>query len=161
TDELTGLNNRRGFTLLAEQEVKLAYRKKRTLLLFFGDVDNLKQLNDTLGHMQGDQALKDISAILKDSFRESDIIARVGGDEFVALALDASEESYEIINQRIQTAIDAHNQCEGQTCQLSLSFGFARYDPAKPSTVNELIDQADRQMYQQKLAKKEKNTIEN
>ena len=68
SDELTGLNNRRGFTLLAEQEVKLALRMKRAMLLFFGDIDNLKTINDTWGHAQGDIALKEISVILKKNF---------------------------------------------------------------------------------------------
>ena len=95
TDELTGLYNRRGFTLLAEQEVKLAHRMNRTMLLFFCDVDNLKGINDTHGHAQGDLALKEVSAILKETFREADILARLGGDEFVVLAVDASLESAE------------------------------------------------------------------
>ena len=156
TDELTGLYNRRGFTILAEQELKQAHREKRTMLLFFGDIDNLKAINDTWGHAQGDLALRELSTILKESFRESDILARVGGDEFVVVALDASREGAEIVTSRIQSALEARNQQKGATYHLALSLGNARYDPVAPFTLNELIAQADSLMYQQKQARKEK-----
>ncbi len=129
TDELTGLYNLRGFTLLAEQELKLARREKRTLLLFFGDVDNLKTINDTLGHTQGDLALRELSTILKKSFRESDILARIGGDEFLALSVSASKENAEIVVNRIQATLEDRNQRGGTTYDLALSLGSARYDP--------------------------------
>ena len=106
TDELTGLYNRRGFTVLAEQELKLAHRNNRTMMLFFGDVDNLKGINDTLGHAQGDMALKNIASALKENFREADILARIGGDEFVVLALDASQENAELIIDRINSVLE-------------------------------------------------------
>jgi diguanylate cyclase (GGDEF)-like protein len=156
TDELTGLYNRRGFTLLAEQELKLAQRMKRAMLLFFGDMDNLKTINDTWGHAQGDQALCEVAAILKQNFRESDIIARIGGDEFVVLAVDASKESAEIIVNRIQAALDALNSAGGDSYHLAISLGFASYNPEAPSMVSELIAQADIQMYQQKQSRKGK-----
>ena len=154
TDELTGLSNRRGFTLLAEQEVKLAQRIKKAMLLFFGDVDNLKAINDTWGHAQGDLALKEVSAILKESFRASDILARIGGDEFVALALDVSEDGGEILTHRIQDALEARNQQGDGTYPLSLSLGVARCDPDAPCNLDELIAQADGRMYLEKHAKK-------
>jgi diguanylate cyclase (GGDEF)-like protein len=157
TDELTGLYNRRGFTLLAEREVKIAHRMKKAILLFFGDVDNLKTINDTWGHNQGDLALKKTSAILKQNFRESDILARIGGDEFVALTSATSKESAEIITHRIQSAIQSHNLEGTASYHLSMSLGIALYDPDAPSTLNDLIAQADSLMYQQKQAKKKKN----
>jgi diguanylate cyclase (GGDEF)-like protein len=156
TDELTGLYNRRGFTLLAEHEVKLAHRIKRTMLLFFGDVDDLKTINDTHGHAQGDLALKEVSAILKKNFREVDILARFGGDEFVILAVDASLESAETMTNRIQAALEARNQQGDQPYQLTLSLGIARYDPEAPCTLSELIAQADGLMYSQKQTGKGK-----
>ncbi len=156
TDELTGLYNRRGFTLLAEQEVKLAHRMKRAMLLFFGDVDNLKTINDTWGHAQGDLALQEISAILKENFRESDILARIGGDEFVVLAVDASKENAEIITNRILASLEARNQQDEKTYHLTLSLGAARYNPEAPCTVSELLTQADGLMYHQKQARKGK-----
>jgi diguanylate cyclase (GGDEF)-like protein len=154
TDELTGLYNRRGFTLLAEQEVKRANRNKRSMLLVFCDVDNFKAINDTLGHTQGDLALKEVSAILKKNFREADIVARIGGDEFVVLAVDASLESADILMNRIQYSLEKSNQQGNWPYQLSFSLGIARYDPEAPCTIDELITRADDRMYQQKRARK-------
>jgi diguanylate cyclase (GGDEF)-like protein/PAS domain S-box-containing protein len=137
TDELTGLYNRRGFTLLGEREVKIANRMKKAILLFFGDVDNLKKINDTGGHSQGDLALKKISAILKQNFRESDILARIGGDEFVALTSATSRESAEIITNRIQSAVESHNLEGTESYHLSISLGIALYNPEAPCTLND------------------------
>jgi diguanylate cyclase (GGDEF)-like protein/PAS domain S-box-containing protein len=156
TDELTGLYNRRGFTLLAEQEVKLAQRMNRAMLLFFGDMDNLKTINDTWGHTQGDQALNEIAAIFKQNFRESDIVARIGGDEFVVLAVDAAKETAKAIANRIQASLNVLNQRKGETYHLAISLGIARYDPEAPCTLGELISQADSLMYLQKQARKGK-----
>ena len=152
-DELTGLYNRRGFTLLGEHEMKLAHREKRTMLLFFGDVDDLKMINDTLGHAEGDLALQEVSAILKNSFREADILARFGGDEFVVLAVDASLECADILTNRIRAALEAHNQQADRPYKLSISTGIVRYDPETPCTMSELIAQADGLMYTQKQAR--------
>ena len=156
TDELTGLYNRRGFTLLAEQEMKLAHRQKRSMLLFFSDVDDLKAINDTHGHTQGDLALKDVSIILKEIFREADILARIGGDEFLILAVDASMENADVLTSRIHSALERSNQQGDWPYQLSLSLGIAHYDPEAPCTTSELITQADSRMYQQKQGRKEK-----
>jgi diguanylate cyclase (GGDEF)-like protein/PAS domain S-box-containing protein len=156
TDELTGLYNRRGFTLLAVQEVKLAHRKKRSMLLFFGDVNNLKTINDTHGHAQGDLALQEVSAALKETFREADIVARIGGDEFVVLAVDASMESADVLTNRIRDALKRRKQPGGRPYQLTLSLGTAHYDPEAPCTVSEMIAQADGRMYRQKQASKGK-----
>jgi diguanylate cyclase (GGDEF)-like protein len=159
TDELTGLYNRRGFNLLAEQQIKLAHRLKGTLLLFFGDLDYLKAINDTWGHAHGDLALKELSAILKHTFRESDIVARIGGDEFVILAEDGSKEIGELMAHRIQSCLDARNQQGDESYHLSISLGIARYNPDAPCTISELISQADGLMYHEKQAKKEKNKL--
>ena len=155
SDELTGLYNRRGFNLLAEQEMKLAGRFKKGVLLYFCDVDNLKVINDIHGHDRGDLALKEISAVLKEAFRETDIPARFGGDEFVVLVVDAALESVELLTNRLQTGLDKCNQQEDRLYQLSLSIGIARYDPDAPCTLNELIARADGRMYKQKHARKE------
>ena len=154
TDALTGLYNRRGFTLLAEQEVKLAHRINRPMLLFFCDVDSLKGINDAHGHAQGDLALQEVAAILKDTFREVDIMARLGGDEFVVLALDALQESAETITARIEAALELGNRQGQRPYHLNLSMGVARCDPDVPCTVSELIVQADILMYSHKQARK-------
>jgi diguanylate cyclase (GGDEF)-like protein len=153
TDELTGLNNRRGFIHLAEQELKLANRNNRSMLLFFGDVDHLKLINDSLGHAQGDMALKDISTILKECFREADIMARIGGDEFVVLTLDDSRDSADAMTHRVEAALEVCNQQPDRAYQLTLSLGVAHYDPASPTTLDELLAKADSQMYLQKQSR--------
>lgn len=152
SDPLTGLYNRRGFTILAEQEFRLAHRKERSMILFFGDVDKLKYVNDTFGHAQGDLVLKDIAAVLKECFREADIIARIGGDEFVVLALDASQETEDVMIDRIQESINNHNQQRVDKYPLTISIGSARYDWGSTNSINDLLDQADAQMYKQKQA---------
>jgi diguanylate cyclase (GGDEF)-like protein len=156
TDELTGMYNRRGFTLLAERELKQSHRIKRSMILFYCDVDNLKTINDTGGHVQGDVALKEVSAILKAIFREVDILARFGGGEFVVLAVDASIESVEILTNRIQDALERCNLQGDRPYHLTLSIGIARYDPEAPCTLNELIAKADERMYEQKEVGKRK-----
>ena len=155
TDELTGLYNRRGFTLLAEEHAKLAVRSKRSMLLFFCDLDNLKKINDTLGHTQGDLALKEISTILKGTFRGTDIQARYGGDEFVVLAVDSSLDCVDNLKIRLLNSLDKLNLQVGRSYKLSFSMGIAHFDPEAPSTVSEMIAQADGEMYKQKQEKKE------
>lgn len=150
TDELTGLYNRRAFTILAEQQMKLTHRMKRRMLLLFGDVDKLKTINDTHGHPMGDLALKEVATVLKETFREVDIIARLGGDEFVILAPDASDESVDILVERLQETLRVLNQVGNRPYHLNMSVGIANYNPENPCTVDELIARADVEMYQQK-----------
>ena len=119
-------------------------------------MDSLKTINDTYGHAQGDLALKNISAILKKTFRESDIISRLGGDEFVVLNVNASLESADILANRIQSLLEKGNQQGDWPYQLSLSIGIARFDPKVPCKVSELIAQADALMYAQKQTRKSK-----
>ncbi len=97
TDELTSLLNRRGFFTLAEQQIKIARRTGREMVLLFADLDKLKWINDTWGHAEGDRALCEVGKILKNTFRESDIIARIGGDEFVMLAVETPQSNAEIL----------------------------------------------------------------
>ena len=156
-DEVTGLYNRRGFSLLAEQEMRMAHRTNRTMLLFFCDVDNLKHVNDTHGHAQGDAALQEVAGILKETFREADIMARLGGDEFVVLALDASLENGDTMTSRIQTSLERRNQQSLRPYILNLSIGVARCTPDSTCSIADLINQADREMYRQKQSKKESN----
>jgi diguanylate cyclase (GGDEF)-like protein/PAS domain S-box-containing protein len=152
-DELTGLFNRRGFTTLAQQQLKTAQRMKRRMRLFFMDLDNLKTINDNLGHRLGDQALLATAAVLKATFRESDILARVGGDEFVALTMEAEEDSTGPLSERINHNLLEFQEREKPMYRLSLSLGTTLYDPAQPIDLEELIYQADIQMYQNKRRK--------
>jgi diguanylate cyclase (GGDEF)-like protein/PAS domain S-box-containing protein len=148
-DELTGLSNRRGFFLLGEQALRAAVRHERNQLLCFLDLDGLKEINDELGHDQGDQALADIGEVLKLVFRQSDILARIGGDEFVTLA--EGDGSAEIsLRQRIGDELRRHNESGTRAYFLAASLGVAYYNPRRPVSLSELLLQADRQMYERK-----------
>jgi diguanylate cyclase (GGDEF)-like protein len=149
TDDLTCLFNRRGFFAAATQQLKLASRNGQGLLLFFCDVDNLKKINDCCGHQQGDLALVHAADALGKSFRNSDILARFGGDEFAVLAFEASNPNQELILRRLEKTLKKANPSEA-LYQLSLSVGVARFDPEHPVSLGELMAQADLAMYEQK-----------
>lgn len=150
TDYLTGLYNRRGFLTLAEQQLKLSDRTQRGMLLFFADLDGLKWINDTLGHEEGDKALIEAAATLKETFRLSDIIARMGGDEFAILTIDLDEGERELMINRLQNRIALHNSQADRKYELSISIGCAYYNPKYPSSIDALMASADSSMYAQK-----------
>jgi diguanylate cyclase (GGDEF)-like protein/PAS domain S-box-containing protein len=152
-DELTGLYNRRGFFSLSEQILKLSRRQKKGLFMLYADVDNLKKINDTFGHKEGDMALKDIANILRKNYRESDIIARIGGDEFVVIPVGITGDNIETISSRLQKSLEIHNAERNRNYKLSLSFGIAYYDPENPCSIDGLLIQGDRLMYEQKRRK--------
>jgi diguanylate cyclase (GGDEF)-like protein len=154
TDDLTGLYNRRGFFTLAEQQLKMAKRLKRGVLLLYADIDNLKTINDTYGHSKGASAIIDTANILKSTYRESDIIARIGGDEFVAFPVGALEDNAEAITTRLKNNIDAHNKKNNRPYKLSVSIGIKECVPQSPYTLEDLINEADQLMYKQKKSKK-------
>ena len=154
-DELTGLYNRRGFLALAHQQVYLAQQAKMQMVLLFADLDGMKWINDTLGHHKGDQALKETANILKKTFRQSDIIARIGGDEFAVLATGTSKASAEALTIRLQENLKAHNAKGNRGYKLSLSMGIAPYDPEYPCSIEELMARADALMYEDKRDKQE------
>jgi len=152
-DELTGLYNRRGFMTLGEQQMKIANRIMNRLVLIFADIDGMKWINDTFGHHEGDAALIEITNILRKTFRESDIIARIGGDEFVILAIETDESNDTLLIERLKEHLDEHNEKRERSCMLMLSIGIAHYDPDHPSSLAELMEQADALMYMQKREK--------
>lgn len=150
TDDLTGLFNRRGFLAVSKQQIKIARRRGKRLLLLYIDIDKMKQINDTFGHHQGDAALIAAAAILRDTFRESDIIARVGGDEFVVLAIDPNELPAEVLAHRLEQKCLERNSNSFGEFNLSLSVGSTYYDPADTCSIEELMERADRVMYKRK-----------
>jgi two-component system cell cycle response regulator len=152
-DELTGLYNRRGFSTFAERQLKVAYRTRVGVLLIYADLDGLKQINDTLGHRHGDQALIRTAQILRHNFRDSDIIARLGGDEFTILAADDDGESARIIMTRLQEDLKRYNEQEKLPYTLSLSVGSAPFDPLHPISLEELMARADQALYEHKRSK--------
>jgi diguanylate cyclase (GGDEF)-like protein/PAS domain S-box-containing protein len=153
TDDLTGLYNRRGFITLAEQQLKMAERTKKKLLLTFIDLDNMKRINDIWGHEEGDRSLIKTAEVLKQTFRDSDIIARIGGDEYAVLASDITENTQDIFMKRLQQQLDEHNAHEERDYRLSLSIGAAIYDPETPCSLDHLISKADKLMYEDKHRK--------
>lgn len=152
-DDLTGLRNRRGFFALAEQQVKLADRTKNGFLLPLADLDGLKSINDAFGHREGDLALIETASVLKETFRESDIIARIGGDEFAVIAIEAGPDSAEILRDRLSKNLEVSNAGGSRRYTLSISLGIATYDPRHPCTIDELLARADARLYEQKRSR--------
>jgi diguanylate cyclase (GGDEF)-like protein len=152
TDDLTDLHNRRGFMALAAHQMKLARRSGQGALLFFADVDNLKHINDTFGHREGDRALLRAAVALSETFRDSDVIARIGGDEFAVLALEAGNQNPQAILRRMADSLAKINAVEPRY-EVALSIGSARFNPLQAVPLEELIAQADEAMYAQKRAR--------
>lgn len=156
-DNLTGLYNRRGFLTLVEQQLKMEHREHREkigIYFLFADMDNLKEINDTYGHQEGDRALVEMAVILKNTFRESDIIARIGGDEFVAVPVGTTGETVNIITDRINRNIELNNAEKARQYRISFSFGLVYYSSDSPVSIDELLSQGDKLMYEQKIRKK-------
>ncbi|HET7109113.1 MAG TPA: GGDEF domain-containing protein [Candidatus Acidoferrum sp.] len=149
TDELTGLYNRRGFLASAMHQLKLAHRQSQDVLLLFFDMDNLKGINDAFGHREGDLAIVRAADALEKTFRDSDILARVGGDEFSVLATEASTSNREAIVARMDRSLEKAN-AEESRYKLSFSIGIARFDPETTSSLGELMARADQDMYADK-----------
>ena len=154
TDQLTGLYNRRGFVNLADRQLKLAKRSHHKMLLFYADLDRLKWINDHFGHEEGDKALSDTARILVQTFRESDIISRIGGDEYAVLTVNADESVSATILSRFHKFIDYINSRKSQKYKLSISIGYALFDPAHPCSIDELMSRADFSMYEDKKINK-------
>ena len=154
TDSLTGLYNRRGFLTFAEQHLKMANRMKSKIYMLYADLDNLKRINDTFGHQAGDDALKETARLLTETFRESDIISRIGGDEFVVMPIKDAEENVAAITARLENNLKRYNEKKDLTYVLSVSVGITHYDPARPITVEELLSRCDKLMYKEKTGKK-------
>ena len=150
TDELTGLHNRRGFFTLAELQLSLDRRLQRGLLLLYTDLDDMKNINDSLGHAEGDRALQDAAGVLRSTFRDSDILARMGGDEFVVLALRNTPQAPETTIARLQEDLDRFNQRSGRPYALSMSVGAVLLGPDSTQSLEELLSKADAEMYRVK-----------
>ena len=154
TDGLTGLNNRRGFMILATGLLKFARRAGHPLSLLYIDLDSLKHTNDTFGHAGGDTALTHFSEILTKTFRDSDVIGRLGGDEFVVLTVDTTENDLVSIQARLQNNVDAYNLQAVRGYALSFSLGIIRVDVDSTLSMEALLAQADAAMYKHKQSRK-------
>jgi diguanylate cyclase (GGDEF)-like protein len=152
-DELTGLNNLRGFRLVAEQALRMAHRAQVPFSLLFLDLDNLKEINDSFGHSAGSNILSDTGKILISTFRESDVLGRVGGDEF-AVAGQFSQAAITVAVHRLREAVAHRNARHVQEPFLSLSLGHVTSLSDCQETLDQLLDKADLAMYEEKRRKK-------
>lgn len=151
SDELTGLLNRRGFNLLAQPVLELAHRNDYTCLLALLDVDGLKRVNDEHGHQMGDSFISDVAAVLRATLRKSDLIARMGGDEFCVLVSESEGEA-STLRERINDAFETFNDASDRPYRLSASVGQVRIWPGDAYTLDQLVARADKLMYEEKRA---------
>jgi two-component system, cell cycle response regulator len=154
TDDLTGLYNRRGFFALAEQHLKTARRAKRQTSLIYIDMDDLKTINDTHGHKEGSSALQEIAEVLRSTFRSSDIMARIGGDEFVILETYAEQNEAQNSVARLQDNLRRRNVESARAYVLSLSIGVAHVESDESLTIEALLTRGDGLMYEEKRNKR-------
>jgi diguanylate cyclase (GGDEF)-like protein/PAS domain S-box-containing protein len=153
-DELTGLHNRRGFNILAEQELARARRNRQQTAFFFADLDGLKRINDEHGHEVGDRAIADAGALLRSAFRKSDIVARLGGDEFVVLCTDGAAGT-EAPLARLEGLVREYNaSLPARPFELAISIGSATHDPDHAEPIDDILRRADKVMYEQKARRK-------
>ncbi len=152
-DELTSLSNRRGFEVLAKHTLDLCRRMRRSASLLFFDLDRFKQINDGFGHAEGDRALQSFADVLKQVCRESDVIARISGDEFVVLATASSPVEIERLLERFQRGIDEANAQNRLGYCLAFSVGSVDYDPDRHASIGDILNEADILMYARKKAR--------
>jgi diguanylate cyclase (GGDEF)-like protein len=152
-DELTRLYNRRGFYVLAEQSLRLAHRNGETFFVLFIDVDDLKKTNDTFGHEAGSELLRDTASLIESTFRETDVIGRVGGDEFV-VAGRVDVLSGENHVRRLEQAVIRGNSNLERIIPISFSIGYVESDGAQRDNLEQLLKKADMVMYEAKRARK-------
>ncbi len=153
-DELTGLYNLHTFLSMTEQQIKTAQREKKFILIIYAGIDGMESINTDYGRDRGDQVLKDTADILRKTFREADIIARPGGDEFVMSTLVASGDHDKLIKKRLDENMEAYRSEQGALTDLSISFGFALYDPAGSGSIEDSLSKSDDRMHEQKAGKK-------
>lgn len=152
-DGLTGLYNRRGFDMLADHELKVAARTHAPALILYLDIDGMKDINDAFGHGEGDSAIVALADALLATVREIDVVARVGGDEFVVLQIGASTGDAETFSERLMKHLAGDDR--GAKCGYEVvpSIGVAAFDPEKPRSLEALVKKADTAMYAAKKAK--------
>ncbi len=160
SDALTGLFNRRGFFKIAPGRLSLAERMNLAVVCLFADLDNFKQVNDLLGHEEGDQVLREAAEVLKKTFRECDLLARIGGDEFAVLMMQDrgdgwdGEQAVKSVRDRLDRNLELHHGQSTRPYRLALSMGFAVAPAASGVSLDALIAEADKKMYDEKAAKK-------
>lgn len=155
SDELTGLYNRRGLLDFGNTTLRLSEGRRQTGIVVFCDIDGLKKINDTYGHESGDKAIVAESIILKGNFRSSDIIARIGGDEFAIISPGLTKETFEKIKRNTESDCDVWTETSKSPFKLSISMGYTEY-PSKDNgyDLTGLMAEADKRLYEEKRIKK-------
>ncbi len=146
-DELTGLNNRRAFNALVDNQLETAERFSEKALLLFVDVDGMKFINDNYGHDEGDKVLRSVTEVLLSSVRGSDIVARYGGDEFVVFMPKSSMVHRDLAVARVHQLMDSRNSVTLEDYKISVSIGATEFDPVAPVSIDTLLKQADMDLY--------------
>lgn len=154
SDELTGLYNRRGFLEHAQNIIRSKKNQGKHGLIVYADMDNLKMINDKYGHDEGDFALKEIASILTDVFRRSDIVGRLGGDEFTALALVNIENYENIMRRRINEVTLRHNKVAGKPYPIEMSAGIYEFECNADVDIYDLLSASDELLYEDKKRRK-------
>ena len=156
SDELTGLFNRRGFLTLAGQMLKSAQRLGQGAFLLYVDLDGMKTVNDVLGHREGDRMLRDTAEVLRETFRDADVLARLGGDEFAAFGLQEAHFAAVDPKDRLLSRVQAFNACATRPYTLSLSIGLACLDVEAAHSLDDLLVRADARMYAEKRCRSDR-----
>jgi diguanylate cyclase (GGDEF)-like protein/PAS domain S-box-containing protein len=152
-DELTGLYNRRGFLAFSKQHLNSLHRTNKGVVVVYADLDGLKVINDSFGHKEGDRALTKTAELLKETFRASDVLGRLGGDEFTALAAVEPEGGVERLVSRLQQRFDNYNALKLVPYELSISIGVVQRDIEGTQSMEDLMALADLAMYKNKRIK--------
>lgn len=153
-DDLTTLSNRRGFSLLGEHVLALCTDLHRPAILMFFDMDGLKPVNDCFGHAEGDRALSAFSTALKAAFHQSDVVARIGGDEFATLLANADQSMCKLSLSRLQQYLVAWNSKNKLGYELRYSVGSVAFDFEHPTTIEAMLAEADAIMYAHKARRR-------
>jgi diguanylate cyclase (GGDEF)-like protein len=150
-DDLTKISNRRGFVSLAQNSISLCARQQTPVSMVFLDLDKFKPINDQFGHAEGDRALVAFASLMRKSFRDSDVFARIGGDEFAVLLTNTQEKLAREIVIRFRSLVDVYNVHADRGYDIEFSDGIVSINPDQDSTVEDLLREADVLMYEKKL----------
>lgn len=154
SDPLTGISNRRGFLDRVKNIMENEFNQGKRAIAVYADMDNLKIVNDEFGHDDGDFSLKTIANALVESFRQSDVVARMGGDEFAAFALVAEDNFSDIIKGRIRTALKRMNGTSDKPYYVNMSIGTYEFVIGEESNIDQILNKADAELYHEKKNKK-------
>jgi diguanylate cyclase (GGDEF)-like protein len=151
-DALTGLANYREFMDTLERELRRAERSHHSFTVLLLDLDGLKRINDRLGHLRGNRALKRLAEVMKEQCRATDLAARYGGDEFAVLLIDSDQRMAQHVAQRIEARVRE----DGEEPPISVSIGMAVY-PGSGRTAQDLLENADQELYGRKRKGQSRN----